>query len=725
LNSQEDERERKYIMNRIRFIRNSSAALALGLSFAGTVQAQTREPDANDIIVTARKRSEALSQVPLAVTAVNQEILQNSFVTRVQDLQKLAPGVTISASTTSSNALAPFIRGIGTRSAEPTQDLPIAISVDGVYLAAVSGSAIIDTFDVAQVEILRGPQGTLEGRNSPGGAVNFTTIRPNGEFHAQAEASYASFNELRLRAAVEAPLVQDVLSIRISGSFNRGGGYLKSLTTGARWGDKRSWGGRIGLLYTPDDAMTVYLTADYTNDESQGSPLRPVPTNVAYPRQRVPRVCNGTNPATGLPFGYCTPYPEYRNGAEYDVRPENHVGGFALNMDRDLGGVSLTSITGYRFANLHEEADLDALPAAIIETRGRFLKNRLFSQELRLASDNSSPLEWVVGGFYGRSTFNLVREPIWINGVQPTFAATRSGSQIARSYAAFAHGIYKITDKLSVSVGGRKTWDEKEQVTKPSGLAVPRRFAAKFDNFSMEAGIDYKIGDHGTVYARYSEGYRSGGINSGLASRTQADPFGPETAATYEVGLKSRLPGNYGSFSLAAYHTKYNDLQQVTTVFENSSTVRLIRNAAGVKIKGTYTDASYSSFFADLLGTGTAADFSFLTLPLVSKWTGYLGADYNVPLGSGSLTINGNLEYRSHSNVSGPLQTQIGDQPGYALLGASITYTSPDERFSISVFGRNLTDKYYNTGAEDINGQVQFVNPARPRSVGVRLTGKI
>src|SRR5690606_23256190 len=158
----------------------------------------------------------------------------------------------------------------------------------------------------------------------------------------------------------------------------------------------------------------------------------------------------------------------------------------------------------------------------------------------------------------------------------------------------------------------------------------------------MEAGVNYKLGDHGTLYARYSEGYRSGGINSGAAARTTADPFGPETVETYEIGAKSRLPGHLGSVSIAAYRADYSDLQQTVTIFDNASPLRLTRNAANAVIKGveaevsltpvpqftltangTYTDAKYKDYFADLLGTGTPEDFSFLTLPLVSKWTGY------------------------------------------------------------------------------------------------------
>ncbi|MBK5264043.1 MAG: TonB-dependent receptor, partial [Alphaproteobacteria bacterium] len=473
--------------------------------------AAAEAPVTNEIIVTARKRAESLQDVPVSVTALNAALLERNNITRIDQVAQLTPNTMMHSTGILPSEITAYIRGIGDRSAEPSQDLSIAISVDGVYLTNVAGS-LVDTFDVQQVEVLRGPQGTLQGRNSPGGAINVTSRRPSGEFHARTQISYERFDLISLKGMVEAPIVQDVLAMKVSGFRNHGGNFMYNQQAKRRIaGGVDNWGGRVGLLFTPNDKLKAYLSADFIRDTSPDPAIRPRPhagTVVGELSEGPPLLCTA--------FGFCTEFPKYENAADLIGSNSNKDGGVGLTVDYDFGPATLTSVTGYRFINQAVDLDDDGVPGTVLNVIDRKTKNRQWSQELRLASNGNGPLSYVVGVYGLHSKFDFSRRTQLggpIAGLPASVILTAFGtrSQKTNSYAVFGQASYKITDKWSVSGGARHTWDKKDLVATPTATSGTGNFKASFSQLTVEAGTEYRFSRGNMAYFRFAQGYRAGG----------------------------------------------------------------------------------------------------------------------------------------------------------------------------------------------------------------------
>lgn len=687
-------------------------------------------PEIDDIVVTARKRAESIQDVPVSVTAVDSAAIERRSITKIDQIAAITPNVQLQSISVNPTNLAPYIRGVGQRANEPSQDVPIAISVDGVYLSSQSAS-LLDVFDLEQIEILRGPQGTLQGRNSPGGAINASSRRPSGDFGVRAEASYARFDLFDAKASIEAPIVKDILAVKLAGFYKNGGGYVRNIIDGSRTGGGvDAWGGRLGLLFTPNDAVNIYVTADYTNDHSPQAAIRPVPVAVAQgPRQPVPLICVFGN--------VCAPYGEYENGSDYTRRNRSQSGGLAVNADYDFGPVTLTSVTGYRKSNEYNNADVDATPVSFISVVDRNTRVNQFSQEIRLASNGKTSLEYVVGAYFLRYKFEL-HQPLSVFGT----ISTADRQQVTNSYAVFGQATYHITDKWSVSGGARQSWDRKAMLTEPVVPGPEGRFRVGFDNLSLEAGTEYKFTRDHLLYFRFSQGYRAGGINGDAPTPALVSTYRPEKINSYEVGVKTEWFDRVLQVNLSAFHYDYNDVQvDVSTIREDTGGIYIrVRNAAGVKTDGVeletvlrpaeglalrgslgYLDNRYKVFNVDL-GFGPG-DQSALRRPYSPKWSGNVGFDYDLPLNGGEngrLRLGSNLSFRS-SSANSPLDNPIDNQPAYALLDASIGYQAANERYTVTLFGQNLTNKYYITNGETGGGAFAFHAVGRPISYGVKL----
>lgn len=693
-----------------------------------------------EIVVTARKRAESLQDVPLSVTALNAAMIERNNIVKIDQVAAVTPNVQLQPVSVNPTNISAYIRGIGNRAQEPSQDVPIAISIDGVYLTDIAGS-LVDVFDVQQVEVLRGPQGTLQGRNSPGGAINITTKRPTGEFGARAEVLFGRFDQLELKGAIEGPMVKDKVAVKLSGFRSSGGGFVKNITTGKGMGDIRNWGGRLGILLTPTDNFTAYLTADYVRDTSQQPNIRSTSYAVARgPRDPVPQTCAA--------YGFCITTGKYENASNFTDPNSSKNGGLAANLNVDMGAVSLTSVTGYRFVNETNNTDVDASPNIVLEAHGRHTRIRALSQELRLGSNTGGPLTWVAGIYGIRSKFNLV-QPLLIGsgalGIPAPFfpiAAASGRNQVTKSYAFFGQATYDLTDQWSISGGARYTHDNKHMISEPSfPAATPAdRFDDKvsFKNLSVEAGTEYKFSQDVNSYFRFSQGYRSGGFNGDASSVAAINSYKPEKINSYEVGLKTELLDRILTANIAAFHYDYKNIQITAVDLTPIGTVQRIVNGKGIKIDGIelegslrpspqltftgalgYLRAKYQSEIANLgFGDTNLKDVEKEYAP---KITAYLAADYSIPLGSDGAKVvaNADVNYRSRQ-VTSPVANIISIQDKYALLNASLTYRGPDNRYSIGLYGRNLTNKYYITTGELSGGFLAFQNVGRPRSYGVR-----
>lgn len=726
---------------------HGAAILALGAAGAPAF-AQVADPagggvlNSADIVVTARKRAESLQDVPLSVTAVNADIIARNNIVKIDQVAAITPNVQLSNISVDPMSISAYIRGIGNRATEPSQDVPVAISIDGVYITDIAGS-LIDVFDVQQIEILRGPQGTLQGRNSPGGAINVTTRRPSGDFGARFEAVYERFGALDLKGAVEAPLVQDRVAVKFSAFRSTGGGYVRNLTTGKDIGDADRYGGRIGILVTPNDDLTMYFTADYVRDRSEQAPLRPVPNAVPLgPRDPVPAVCAA--------YGYCTPYGKYQTGSEFTDRNSSKNGGLAANIDWDLGGVSLASVTGYRFVNNILNSDVDALPEPILHQQGRDETVRAISQEFRLSSNGDAPLQYVVGVYGIHSKFDLT-QPTIIGSLAlgfppPAFGyyASSTRKQTTKSYAIFAQLSYDITDRWSISGGGRQSWDKKHLTAIPDLVNAPDAIfddRISFSNLSLEAGTEYKFSRDINGYLRFSQGYRSGAFNGAASTIADLNSFRPEKVNSFEAGLKTELFDRRLTANIATFAYDYKDIQITVVDATPAGTALRIINGEGMKIRGVefethfrptdtlklsgslgYLHAKYKSQIVDL-GFGPT-DLATVRKEQAPKLTAYAAFDYTLPVGGDSeLLFSGDVSYRSSLSTT-PIDNVIGNQSRYALVGAAMTLRLRDGKYTIGVFGRNLTDKYYHTAGEQGGGFFAFHAVGRPRTFGVRTSAR-
>src|SRR6266850_3924814 len=608
-----------------------------------------------EITVTARKRSEALQDVPSSITAVNTATLERNNIVEVDQVGALAPNVIFKPADPGLPILSAYIRGIGERGGEPSQDHPIALSLDGVYLTGLSGS-LLDVFDVQQIEVLRGPQGTLQGRNSPGGAINITTIRPSGDLGGRRVVSYGRFDEVHARASFDIPVIQGMLSAKLSLFENSGGNFMTNIVTGEKQGGRHDNGGRLGLLYTPTSDVKVYWTVDYSKDNSPPSALRAVPQGVAQgPYQPVPVVCSA--------YGFCSPVGEYNTASQFNRPNDIRNVGSSLNVDVDLGPVTLTSVTGYRDVDEILNIDIDALPVEFLEYRNRRNHSDSASEELRLASNGATRLSYVAGAIISRYKFNLLQPVLLgtaLTGLAAPITQINARSQTADSYAVFGQAVFKITDQWSVTGGLRKTNDYKKALVQPTVPGPSGEFKASFNNLSAEAGTEYHFAGDKLAYFRFSQGYRAGGINSSASDLAAVNSYRPETVNAYEIGLKTewlnrRLTANWSSFIY-----NYRDFQVLEVQPFSGGFTSRIGSADGLRIKGLeletnirplesltltgsigYLDAKYKPQILDLgFGLMNLDTFRKDNAP---KWTAYFSFDYDVPVsgGNGSVTFGG------------------------------------------------------------------------------------
>lgn len=729
------------------FVGAASAALLSHTS--ASAQTATQEAGAaaneevatNEIIVTARKRAESLQDVPISVTALNSEMIERQNIVKIDQVGALTPNVNLAQGGVLPTMFTAYIRGIGNRSGNVSQSAPIAVSVDGVYYSTISGS-LVDVFDVAQIEVLRGPQGTLQGRNAPGGAVNVTTRRPTGELGMRWQLSYARFDQLQVRGAVEAPLVDDVIAVKLSGFYNHGGAFMNNLTTGTKNGGAlNNYGGRLGILVTPTADLTAYLSVDYMKDRSEQPPNRPRPH--AGPLGTPADGSFEPSPVVCTVFGFCTEYGKYETGSNLVTPSSLKNFGASLNVEWDLGGIALSSVTGYRDVKDNLRLDADALPVTALHFVDKPQRVRQFSQELRLASDSSGPLTYVVGAYFLNYKYKFVQAlelggPLAGLPAGTSFSSVRASQERTRSFALFGQASYRLTDNWSLSGGLRQTWDSKHLVATPRVPGPSQEFRTKFKNLSVEAGTEYRLDADKLVYFRFSQGYRSGGFNEGGAFPT-INVYEPERVDSYELGAKTQWLDRRLTLNASVFQYAYRDLQIVTLTGSVAGNINRVINADTTRIRGAelevnvlptdnfnirgtvgYLDARYPNQIVNLgAGPVNLRDVEKDNAP---KWTASLGADYTVDLGGdGSIQFAGDLSYKSRF-ATNPNPTPIAIQDKYALLNGSITFTAPDDRFSVSLFGQNLTNEYYKVIGESGNNFFLWDTVGRPRTYGIKLT---
>lgn len=750
-----------------------AAALPSGAAWAQTAGASkpaTADENnvLNEIVVTsARKRNEDAQSTPIAIAAIGAAQLERSQVTSIENIQRLTPNLQIRKAQSSADVVSIFLRGFGTRTNDPIVNPAVSINVDGIYQASVSGSAI-DLFDVETVEVLKGPQGTLLGKNSPSGAINVTTKRPTGDFSGKAEVRFENYKRFEARALLNVPIVKDVLSAKASVLIKDGGNYLNTygadafVPTGGTTPiglpyvrlnpdapHTREFGGdkvvvaRLGLLFKPSPDFDWYLTSTYVRNRSPQTPIRNLSVNSGAPTTPAgyEDVPIGAPVACSL-FGFCTPSPEW--SVAPNRKAKLHVDSYDITSIANYRTepVTLTSVTGYRHYDGTNNTDVDALPVDIFYAYDNRVLLKQFSQEFRVASnkggglDLGGKLDWLVGAYYFWSHFSYDQP---FNGG----AISQTSHQTTKSYALFAHAEYHLTDQWAVTLGARHTWDSKNGDSN-GNFAQFIQVQQKSKNFSVEAGTSYKFDPDKMVYFRFAQGYRGGGLQSFPSTVAGATPYRPETVDSFELGAKTEWLNRHLRVNVDLFYNKYHDLQRDAYLQgAQGQSILVVQNAANATTKGIeleviavptdritlrgsmgYLEAKYQNYFADALGFpgSSPRDNSKYPFPSTPKWTGSAGADLILMENDrfGKLTQTIDYNYVGRRNLS-PLDFPATRAKPYSLVDLGLRYDDPSRKYSVTLYAHNVFNKYYLVSIENVSGIITTGLEGNPRTFGVSL----
>ncbi|WP_165356514.1 TonB-dependent receptor [Sphingosinicella sp. BN140058] len=701
----------------------------------------TAAPDA--IFVTARKQAETLQDVPMAVTAISDTELERRGVQDVNDLTAEVPGLFVAPGSVNNSADFAYLtmRGVGFNAGlEPA----VGVFVDGMYLPQMG----FDTsfLDIARVEVLRGPQGTLFGRNTQGGAVNLVTRMPGPDLRGRLRLEAAEFDSYWLQGVISGQIGTGLYA-GIGAEHRRSNGFLHNIVSGDRQGWYRQSALRGTLRWTPSDTIDVALIGDWS-DRDYNEAIR------------------GVRLATR----------RYESVVDQDSPDRKDNRGAQLNVTAQLGGgMTLTSISGARYTSSDVFTDMDSritaqnpvtLPAAppLAATPQSFrgatldveIQQRFVSQELRL-NGRAGPIDWLAGTYLFDQRQDQRRDRRVGRGVAPFPAAL----YIYEDYrddrdgiAGFANAIYHVTDRLEVTAGGRWSHEKVEgtgqrvQVFGPpvnSVQPVVRDARDDFDNVSWTGSISYRPAADILLYATYAEGWKAGGINRFPGNAASNLPYKDESSKNYEIGAKTRLFDRRATFNAALYHIDIRNQQLINVIPTGGPTpVSVVESAARAHVDGAEIEvvahpsdqlqlrgsASYSrSRFDDFVRVFTASDrtdFSGTPFENVPETTLFAAADYALPLGR-DRRIALHAEYRYVDAITYQDNTRAsrsGDQltaPAYDRVDVSVSYEGPGG-LRLTAFVDNLFDTFdYSFPSSDpLLGGDLFVVPLPPRQFGLR-----
>ena len=727
----------------------SSAPADNATAQAATDQTLAEQAAASgDIVVTARRREETLQSVPIAITAFTADRLAKAGAVDLTDLQNVTPNTTIKDARGTNSTLAAFIRGVGQQDPVPGFEAGIGIYLDDVYLNRPQ-AAVLDVYDVDRIEVLRGPQGTLYGRNTIGGAIKYVTRKLADEPELSVKGTLGSYAETDGVVSASTP-IGDMIKVGVSGAVFSHDGFGKNLFLGIDNYNKKEYAFRGTVEFTsPDKRLFVRLTGDYTHDLSNprnGHRLIPGLQSGA------PVLSNVYDTQAGL------------NNPKQDVR----AGGGSMSVNAELTDhLTLRSISAYREDRSYTPIDFDSLPSIDVDVPAVY-RNSQTSQEFQLLY-SSPKLNGLVGFYYlnahASTGFDVL---LYTTGgaALPGLDAYTAGNVKTDTSSFYGDFTYDFTHQLSLSFGGRYTWDERQSTIlkqnylggftsefggNPVALGAPAtNFTGKadFKRFTPRASLNFKPTDDHLLYASYSEGFKGGGfdprgagvsapISNPAAGRTYQDIynyllFKPESVKSYEIGWKGSFFDHRLTFAADGFYANYDDVQvpgSAGAVIGGIQTfVGITTNAAKAHIKGGefegnailargfagtgssftfagtvgYTDARYLTFIGPT-GVDIANVRVFQNTP---NWTASATPTLTLPLREGVLNASATASYRSLTHQFETASPFL-DQPTYTLIDANVNYSFREGRYSVGIHGKNLTDKHYITsGYQYINANL-------------------
>lgn len=713
------------VASSVRFGLIASAALLASPGAAQSAQETVDEaaeaPDQgatnNDILVTARRKQERLLDTPVAVTVLSGEQLARGGIADVEALRFVAPALQIAPS--------PFGKAVPGYTIRSQRSLESIITQDpavGVYFGDVVQQRPHGTnaalYDLASVEVLKGPQGTLFGRNTTGGAVLINPAAPVFSTGVALDFELGNFDLRRATGMVNIPL-GDKVAVRVAGRITRRDGFVENLFNGTRTDDERTDSYRASILFEPDDQFSSLFVFNYFRQDDAGSGFILGGLRPGSPF--------GANPAVAQSFARQQTRANFWS-VENNFRPFTDVETFSISniSTLDLGSVTLKNIFGYRKVDSDVAFDYDATPASVFQSRNR-LNTDQWTEEFQISGNATSRLNYIAGFYYFQETGRDTQDSLLFG--------TRSNDGEGRniSYSAYAQFGYDLTDRLSLTAGGRYTWDDRNlrafntingqcRLVGPNGLPpnpCVAQFDASFSSPTWQISLDYKPGDDTLLYLAHRRGYRSGGWNLRANRISEQVFFRPETVDDIELGFKGRLFDNRLTVSAAAYHQWYTDIQRTLSFIPapGEPLATVVLNAADATISGfeleatanpvpwlelggslAYTNPQYSDFVSP-----SGQDLSDNNFALAPEWTYTLRARVIAPIEpeQGELSAGVSYYYQSRTfvadlNVGPNIEVPI---EAYGVMDASIEWNSiSGSPFDLRFLVRNLTNEQYFTG---------------------------
>jgi iron complex outermembrane recepter protein len=713
-------------------------------------EASSDSSSLEEVVVTARRRTESLQDTPVSVSSVSVAGLEAKQAVNLGDLQGAVPNLLITQQSSGAEAANLSLRGLTFADIEKSFDPTVAVVVDGVYLGTSTGQ-YLDFFDVSDLEVLRGPQGTLFGRNTIGGVINITRTRPTGEFGANIEYSYGHYGDQIVRSVFNAPIV-DSLAMKLFYFDSRSDGFLRDyLTGGDRGGYHNQTFGATFLLNPKDSNLDVLLTLEKAQSLFDTSTSNITNSSEAFGAIEQPIAVN-RNVTNDLYTVFSTP-----SMGEY------HAPAVTLNVNWTPGPVKITSVTGYRSSHEDQTQDFDSASEALLvpSLAPLYYAHRIqdfhqFSEEVRGSGQITSTLDYVVGVYYYNSGYILTQ---YTNILGAGYGLPQVASGSARSVAAFADFDWNFYDRWRLNFGGRETQDKKSLLNyDPTFLGNP---SATFTKFTPKIELDFRPTPDYMIYASESEGYRSGGYSNRAATVTATNTaFQPEDVWSSEVGVKSQWFDRRLDVNIAYFDSQYRHMQQTTTIPGGpTGNQTIVSNVGSAVIRGVELEvtgrpsqglilngsvSTLSSHFDNFVTGGvyngklTNFDYSGVNLIYAPTLSITANADYKIPTPIGEILPH--VGYRFIASYDqqvsiGPTQVAPDGTvivlandprvraPAERLLDAALTdtFTINNVQTHIGIYGRNLTNDVGPATAFTVAGLFSYATAREPRTYGVTI----
>ncbi len=687
-----------------------------------------------EVLVTARKRgvAESAQTVPVTLTAMNGDQLDAMFAQNLADVSMMMPNVRLDSDGAFPGTSNFSIRGMGYISTIASTDPTVGLFRDGMYIGVNLGGSP-DTFDLESVEVLRGPQGTLFGRNVTAGAVIMNSRKPDGEFGGALRAGVGSGGRVVLGAGVEGGIT-DTLSGKVYAQYNDMDGDFDNLTTGEDFGEQRIKFVRPILRWQPSDALDISLITEYSKHDGDGTAAR----FIEYPGQLLFET-----------FGNREPKNADQITLSYNGRTDIEVSSAVLNVNWQLGEGTVTSITGYRDVSYFSNGDTDSVGSPVTNPAWLTTEQDQFSQELRYSARAfNDKLDYTFGLYYFTQDMEQQYNVLFFGDP----ALRSDGTLDHDSASVFLQGDYEFADNWFLTLGGRYTWEEKEAQNAsfsdcvnlpPNGFDIACDLSDSgsddWSNFSPKVGVTWQASDDVMLYASYTEGFRSGGYNIRTTSDSESPgPYDEEKVEAYEIGFKSSLWDGKARVNAAVFHNEYTDLQRnrsigiqnridnvaeaTTEGAELEITLLPIDNLA-LNMSVGYLDAQYDDFpdlDVDFDGIPDPELAKGLQLVKAPEWSYNFTGIYDIHMGGGGdMSARVSYTYNDETPINDQNTLMIDE---WELWDASLTWRpAVDADLEVSLWGKNLTDEVYAESGTYVHTLWTNLYQALPRRYGMEL----